>query len=155
MTGTDNNNTVKQIFTEYLEKKGHRKTPERFSILEEIYANDSHFDVEGLLQIMLQKEVKVSKATLYNTIELLLDCNLITRHQFGRNLAYFEKTHECKQHDHVICDLCGKVVEFWDPRINDIAFTIGQVTGFKIENHTLYFNGLCSDCQTKNKKIKK
>ena len=95
---------------------------------------------------MIKKKYRVSRATLYNTIELLLECHLVRKHQFGSNLAHYEKSYFDRQHDHIILTDTGDVIEFCDPRIQNIKESIESIFNVKVDKHSLYLYA------TKNKK---
>jgi Fur family ferric uptake transcriptional regulator len=127
---------VRERLESFLANGGHRKTPERFVVLEEIYARGGHFDVDALQERMKQRGAKVSRATLYNTIELLLEAGLVRKHRFGEQSQY-EPGYPFRQHDHIIMDN-GEVLEFCDPRIQQIKATLEEHFGIEILHHALH-----------------
>lgn len=127
---------VRERLEGFLAEGGHRKTPERFAVLEEIYMAGGHFDVDTLLDRMKQRGAKVSRATLYNTIELFLEAGLVRKHRFGEQSQY-EPGYPARQHDHIILD-SGEVLEFCDPRIQQIKATLEDHFGIEILHHALH-----------------
>jgi Fur family ferric uptake transcriptional regulator len=107
---------------------------------------------------MKNRNYRVSRATVYNTLDLLLDCGLVKKHQFGKNLAQYEQSYGYRQHDHLICLECNNVLEFCDPRLQQTNTTIGELLHFKVAHHSLhlYANPVLNDknrCMTCNKKV--
>lgn len=134
---------VRQAFSAFLRERGQRQTPERFAILDEVYATPAHFDADELFVRLKQAGSRISRATVYNTLDLLLDCDLVVKHQFGRSQAKYERAYAYWQHDHLICLDCGEILEFCDPRLQSIQDTVGEIYGFEISHHALTLYGHC------------
>ena len=150
---------VKEEFTKYLNLHKHRKTPERYAILEHIYSTKGHFDMDTLYNSMKQTNFRVSRATLYNTIELLLNCGLVVKHQFGANVSQYERAQGNENHDHLICLSCGDVKEYKNGNLF-IPSQQKQLQRFKISYYSMYIYGICNKCirakkqeEKKNKSI--
>jgi Fur family ferric uptake transcriptional regulator len=139
--------TPSEMLNKYLTANKMRKTPERFMILEEIYKIDGHFDIEWLYKHILSKGYNVSKATIYNTMEVLTASGLVIRHDFDTARASYEKNG--KPHNHIVCIMCGKVAEFEDMDIPEIEDKAAATSEYEIFSHRIYLYGLCPDCATK------
>ena len=143
---------VEGILREYLDRNSLRKTPERFNILQAIYSKDGHFDAEQLYLELQQRGSKVSRATVYNTLDILVDCHLVSKQYFGDSITKFEKSYGYRQHDHLVCTHCGKILEFCDPRIARIQEMVEEVYNFRIDTHALNFYGECRDAMCAGRK---
>jgi Fur family transcriptional regulator, ferric uptake regulator len=134
---------VRRIFRGFLKERSQRQTPERFAVLDEIYASPDHMDADEIFLRMKGKGSRVSRATVYNTLDLLMECNLVVRHQFGSNQAKYERAFSYWQHDHLICIDCNELFEFCDPRLQSIQEMIGEIYNFDVKHHSLNLYGHC------------
>lgn len=130
-------------FRTVLRERGQRQTSERFAILDEIYRTGEHLDADTLFTRLREQNVPVSRATVYNTLDLLVSCGLVARHQFGEAQARYERAYSYAQHDHLICTECGEIYEFCDPRLRDTETMIGDIYGFRVRHHALTLYGEC------------
>jgi Fur family ferric uptake transcriptional regulator len=155
MSDIDKENKVResviQTFTDYLTVRKCRKTPERYAILDLIYSESRHFNMDALYAAMTEKNFRVSRATLYNTMELLIDCGLVQKHQFGNTSAVYERVSNSDFHHHLICTECHKVQEYKDAALK-LAIRSKKIRHFTPVHYNLYIYGLCNLCSRKMKK---
>jgi len=144
---------VRALFTDYLSLKQCRKTNERYAILDLVYSNHEHFDIEWLYSEMINQGLRVSRATLYNTMQLLVECNLALKHQFGKNLTVYERSFDNDLHHHLVCTSCNKITEYKDPGLIKFISDNG-IKRFTPSYYSLNIYGICSTCMKKAKKKK-
>ena len=145
------NNPVVRQFSDYLDAHGMRKTTERYAILSHILNINGHFTIEELQQIINADGFRVSRSTVYNTVELLMDAKMLRRHVFEGMQAQYERI--TLPHTHLICTSCGKVKEVRGP--NFAAFmNARRFNVFNTDHYSLYVYGVCSTCARKSKRVK-
>lgn len=142
---------AKNNFDKYLKSKGLRKTPERYKILDKIYSINDHFDVDSLYLSLEHEAYHVSRATVYNTVDLLCECGLVRKHQFGNQQAQYEKVGGAVNHQHLICTECGKIKEVKDPEFLGYMNS-KKYPAFSTNYFSLYVYGICNSCARKLKK---
>jgi len=137
--------SVREILTQYLELNNHRKTPERYAILDAVYGIKGLFSLETLGEkLMSESKFLVSRATLYNTLKLFLELRLVVRHKFLKTTMYeacYEKNNAC----HQVCTVCGKVTEISLPAITRTVDDF-HLKRFHKDGYSLYIYGICSSC---------
>ena len=146
--------SVKQRLSMYLESRKMRKTSERFAILDKIYTSSAHIDVVTLRQAMLADGFQVSRATVYNTLDLLIEAGLVRRITLGDGVARYERVIQANNHHHLICTRCGKVKEMKAVEV------VGELLSRKPRSfepmyYSLYIYGLCSRCAKADKSAAK
>ncbi|MFH6951040.1 Fur family transcriptional regulator [Flavobacterium sp. FlaQc-51] len=135
---------LREILEAYLLKNNYRKTPERFSILEAIYYFNKRFDAEILHIEMINKKYRVSRATIYNTLEILIACNRIVRLHFNRNIAEYEIATTKGEHFYIVCLDCHEIMDIDEEFFRGSAEEKkGSRFGFEIKQQVLNIFGKC------------
>ncbi|MDR4509229.1 MAG: transcriptional repressor [Candidatus Brocadiaceae bacterium] len=138
-------------FKEFLTSQNLKFTFERQAILECVFANHDHFEADELLIALRSKSLKISKATIYRTIALLVKSGLLREVIYGERHAHYEHVYGHEHHDHLVCNRCGKIIEFLDRTIEELQEKVCKEHKFKSESHRLQIHGFCEDCQKRKK----
>jgi Fur family ferric uptake transcriptional regulator len=141
------NEKAAEVFRSFLKLGKNRITPERFEVLDAALEHDGHFGADDLFIQLKNVKSKVSRATVYNTLELLAQCELLSKRNFGDNLTRYESNFKRQTHDHLICVDCGKIVEFSDPRLNKLPLELSDKLGYELDSYSFNIFARC-----KNKK---
>lgn len=139
-------------FKKYLTKNNLLWSSERQTICENIFLSDSHFSADELFVEMKHKKLSISRATVYRTLELMEKCHLVSKIQLENGQHLYEKTTSEHHHDHLICQDCGKIIEFSSTEIESIQKDICKNHNFEMRSHILRICGLCENCQKKEYK---
>jgi len=146
------NEKAAEQFRKFLKQGKNRITPERFEVLDAALEFSGHFGADDLFIQLKNLNSKVSRATVYNTLELLAQCELISKRNFGENITRYESNYKKQTHDHLICVDCGKIVEFSDPRLNKLPSEISEKLGYEIDSYSFNIFARCKnkkDCRNR------
>ncbi|MGB8992438.1 MAG: transcriptional repressor [Desulfobaccales bacterium] len=136
-----------QVFREYIRQRGLRRTPEREEILREIFEIHGHFDVDELHLRLRNQGTKVSKASIYRVLPLLIDCGLVREVDFSDGHWHYEHIYGHAHHCHLRCLRCGEILEFEEPTLNRLEEQLAREYGYRIKGHQLQVHGYCATCQ--------
>jgi Fur family transcriptional regulator, ferric uptake regulator len=137
---------IHTYFTNYLKRNKYRITPERFEVLDSILSTEDHFDADDLFLRLKNDGSKVSRATVYNTLDILTECSIVTRDHFGEKLARYELVYGNEPHHHIVCQSCGKIEEFVDKRVDRMARDAARTMDYELDSGVLHIYGICRDC---------
>ncbi|MCC6766144.1 MAG: transcriptional repressor [Deltaproteobacteria bacterium] len=134
-------------FKDALRERSLRSTSQRDDIARVFFANNRHISVEELYREVKQVNPRVGYATVYRTVRLLRECGLAAERHFHDGEARFENVEHEHHHDHLICERCGRIVEFANDSIERLQEQVAQKLGFVITRHKMEIYGVCAECR--------
>lgn len=139
---------AEEILRNFLKSGNNRITPERFEVMDSALDYEGHFGADDLYILMKNQKSRVSRATVYKTLELLVQCELLSKRNFGDNISRYESSFKRKSHDHLICMDCGRIVEFSDPSIEAIPQELSNKLRFNFESYSFNIFARCRNAKT-------
>ncbi len=143
---------VHEKFKKFLKDGENRITPERFEVLDFAIDFEGHFGADELFVRMKNKKSNISRATVYNTLELLAQCGILSKRNFGENKFRYESNFGKVNHDHLICTNCGAIKEFEETKIQKIVEEVSQKLGFIPNGYSFNIFGKCNNSNCKRNK---
>lgn len=139
------------VFKEHLRRQGLKSTAQRDDIARVFFGTRRHISVEELYNEVKRVNPHIGYATVYRTMKLLTECGLAVERHFREGEARYEGT-EGHHHDHLICEGCGKIVEFEEPQIEELQAQVARRLGFELSGHKMELYGRCADCRKKRRR---
>jgi Fur family ferric uptake transcriptional regulator len=136
-----------EVFRDYITRHGLKFTRQREVILKAFLESEGHVSAEELYRTVSAEEPSLGLATVYRTLNLLVECGLAQRRQFGEGQRRYEHVLDHEHHDHLICTRCGSISEFYSPEIEDLQEEVSREHKFRVFSHRLELYGLCPTCQ--------
>ena len=137
----------REIFRKYLERRGLKLTAERQAVFDELFVRHEHFEADELLVRLRSKHKKISRATIYRTLDLLVDSGIVGRVRIRESGYRYERLRAGEHHDHLICNECGRVLEFFEPKIESLQDEVCERYGFLALSHSHQMRGICRQCR--------
>jgi Fur family ferric uptake transcriptional regulator len=137
----------RSLLHDHMARKGLRSTDQRRLIVETFFQAPNHISIEELLAQVRAQDPRVGYATVYRTLKLLTECGVAFERRFGDGLTRYELADEESHHDHLICVECARIVEFEEPKIEELQEAVAKKYGFALRSHKHEMYGVCADCQ--------
>jgi Fur family ferric uptake transcriptional regulator len=142
-----NGEAAQEILQKYVKSQANlRSTPARMAVLDAVVQTQGHFDAESLYYGLISGGRKISRATVYNTLDLLQECGLVSKYRFAENSSRYEKAFGRPHHHHLICLQCGDILEFVNDRLNKMQEEVCGSKNFSPHSSSLQIFGTCATC---------
>ena len=138
---------IKNSFLQYVSKNKLNTTVQRLNIIDMLSSyNSSHYSLDEVYQYLHTKDSSISQSTTYRTLKLLCDANILKVTQFQDGITRYELAEVDEHHDHLICTSCGKTIEIFSTKLEQIQETIAKEHNFKLLDHSHFLYGICENC---------